>query len=315
LNSALSGVTSTTLKSDGEETDIILSLNSEYGDSVENMQQISIVSATGQTVNVGQISNIVYDNSPIQIDRENQVRTATVSAGISGRDLQSVRNDVETALAGHRLPIGYDWSIGGEAQEMIDSFVSLFYALLLAVLIIYMILASQFESLIQPFIIMLAIPFALTGAFIALFITDTPLSLVAFLGIIMLSGIVVNNSILLIDFVNKNRSVYDTLEEALVNAGRFRLRPILMTGLTTCLGLTPLSLGLGSGGELQAPMGITVIGGLIFSTVITLIIVPVFYTIVENRSAKFKNKRAAKRLERIRRLKAAGILSLGEGEI
>jgi HAE1 family hydrophobic/amphiphilic exporter-1 len=157
-----------------------------------------------------------------------------------------------------------------------------------------MILASQFESLLQPFIIMMAIPFALTGAFLALFLTGTPLSLVAFLGIIMLGGIVVNNSILLIDFINQNQVVYATREEAIINAGRFRIRPIVMTMLTTTLGLLPLSFGIGTGAEIQAPMGITVIGGLIFSTLITLVIVPVFYSIMDDRHLK----RIAKKAER-----------------
>ncbi|MDR3295166.1 MAG: efflux RND transporter permease subunit [Clostridiales Family XIII bacterium] len=308
LNSALSGVSSTSLKSGGEETDITLSLNGAYGDSIDNMLQIAITAPTGQTLTVGEIADVVYDNSPAQIDRQDQVRTATVSSGISGRDLQSVSTDIDAALSTYLLPSGYTYSIGGEAEEMMESFTNLFLALLLAVLLIFMILASQFESLIQPFIIMLAIPFALTGAFIALFITNTPLSLVAFLGIIMLSGIVVNNSILLIDFINQNKAIYDTREEAIINAGRFRLRPILMTGFTTCLGLLPLSLGLGSGAEMQAPMGITVIGGLIFSTLITLILVPVIYTIVDDRSVRYRNRRDAKRQAKTERLRAAGML-------
>ncbi|MDR2133259.1 MAG: efflux RND transporter permease subunit [Clostridiales Family XIII bacterium] len=308
LRTALSGTTATTLKSGGEETDVVLSLNGEYGDSVENMRQIELTAPTGQTVTVGEVADIVYDNSPAQIDRQDQVRTATISSGITGIDLQSVSAAIETALSNYMMPEGYTWRLGGEIEEMVESFTSLFYALLLAILIIFMILASQFESLMQPLIIMLAIPFALTGAFLALFITDTPLSLVAFLGIIMLSGIVVNNSILLIDFINQNKAVYDSREEAIINAGRFRLRPIIMTGLTTCLGLLPLSLGIGSGAEIQAPMGITVIGGLIFSTLITLLIVPVIYTIVDDRSERFKQKRAAKLLAKRERLEAAGMI-------
>ncbi|MDR0424426.1 MAG: efflux RND transporter permease subunit [Clostridiales Family XIII bacterium] len=314
LENSLLGVTATTLKSDGTETDIVLSLDSTYSDSVEKMLQIAVASPSGQIVSAGDISDIVYDNSPASIDRENQVRTATITAGINGRDLQSISADIERELSAIRLPNGYDWSAGGEMQEMVDSFTSLFYALMLAILIVYMILASQFESLIQPFIIMMAIPFALTGAFLALFITNTPLSLVAFLGIIMLSGIVVNNSILLIDFINQNKNIYPTREEAIVNAGRYRLRPILMTGLTTCLGLLPLSLGIGSGAELQAPMGITVIGGLIFSTLITLIIVPVIYTIVDDRSIRYNNRRNYRKQLKIRRLQAAGLLG-ADGEM
>jgi HAE1 family hydrophobic/amphiphilic exporter-1 len=308
LRSALSGTTATRLKLNGEEIDVVLSLNGEYGESVENMMQIELTAPTGQTVTVSQVADVIYDNSPAQINRQDQVRIATISSGVSDRDLQSVSADIEAALNAYTMPEGYTWSLGGETEEMMESFTSLFYALLLSLLIIFMILASQFESLIQPIIIMLAIPFALTGAFLALFITNTPLSLVAFLGIIMLSGIVVNNSILLIDFINQNKAVYDTREEAIINAGRFRLRPIVMTGLTTCLALLPLSLGLGSGAELQAPMGITVIGGLLFSTVITLVIVPVIYTIVDDRSTRYREKRAAKREKKREMLEAAGFI-------
>lgn len=296
LESALSGTTATTLKTDGTETDVVLSLNDSYKNSVENMKQITIASPTGQLVTVGEIADFVYDNSPSQINRQNQVRTVTVSSNITGRDLQSISKDIEKALNRYQLPPGYTYEAGGEQEEMVESFVSLGYALLLSLLLIYMILASQFESLVQPFIIMLSIPFALTGAFLALFITGTPLSLVAFLGIIMLGGIVVNNSILIIDFINQNKQIYPTRTEAIINAGKFRLRPIFMTMLTTCLGLFPLSLGIGSGGEIQAPMGITVIGGLILSTAITLVIVPVIYTIMDDLHLKRMNKKNQKRL-------------------
>lgn len=302
LESALNGATATTLKMDGEEIDIILSLSDDYKSSIENLKQILIPSPTGQLVTVGEIAAFAFDNSPSQITRQDQVRTVTITSNISGRDLQSVSNDIQKSVSKYNLPAGYSIEIGGEQEEMVKSFTSLFYALMLSILLIYMILASQFESLIQPFIIMLAIPFALTGAFLALFITDTPLSLVAFLGIIMLGGIVVNNSILLIDFINQNKKVYPTREEAIINAGRFRLRPILMTMMTTCLGLLPLSLGIGSGAELQAPMGITVIGGLICSTVITLIIVPVIYTLFDDQSLKWIERRAEKKSEKIRLL-------------
>jgi len=298
LESALNGSTATTLKTNGEETDIVLSLNDAYKDSIENMKQIVIAAPTGQMITVGEIADFAFDNSPSQITRQDQVRTVTISSNISGRDLQSVSKDIDKAIAKYQLPAGYTIETGGEQEEMVSSFTSLFYALLLSVLIIYMILASQFESLLQPFIIMMAIPFALTGAFMALFLTGTPLSLVAFLGIIMLSGIVVNNSILLIDFINQNKLVYPTREEAILNAGRFRIRPIVMTMLTTSLGLLPLAFGVGSGAELQAPMGITVIGGLIFSTVITLIIVPVFYSIMDDRHLKRIAHKAEKKAKK-----------------
>ena len=299
LEAALNGTTATTLKTNGEETDIVLSLSDVYKDSVENLKQIVITAPTGQKVTVGEIADFAFDNSPSQITRQNQVRTVTISSNISGRDLQSVSRDIDKAISKYQFPAGYTIETGGEQQEMAESFTNLAYALLLSILIVYMILASQFESLLQPFIIMLAIPFALTGAFIALFLTGTPLSLVAFLGVIMLSGIVVNNSILLIDFINKNKQLYESRDEAIMNAGKFRIRPIIMTMLTTTLGLLPLSFGIGTGAEIQAPMGITVIGGLIFSTVITLIIVPVFYSIMDDRHLKRLAKKEEKKAKKL----------------
>jgi HAE1 family hydrophobic/amphiphilic exporter-1 len=295
LQSALSGARASVLKQDGAETDIMVSLTGDYGDSIENMRQVSIMTPTGTVVSVGDIADISLGNSPTQIVRQDQVRTVNVTAESLGRDLQSISNDMQRKFEAYQMPAGYTWKIGGESEEMMKSFSDLVMALLLSVLIIYMILAAQFESLIQPFIIMLAIPFALTGAFLILFLTNTPLSIVGFLGIIMLCGIVVNNSILLVDFINQNRSVYATRDEAIINAGRFRLRPIIMTMLTTCLGLLPLALGFGSGGELIAPMGITVIGGLTFSTLITLLLIPVIYAIIDERREKRRARRESRK--------------------
>jgi HAE1 family hydrophobic/amphiphilic exporter-1 len=299
MNASLSGARTTSLKQDGTETDIVISLNGEYGDSIENMKQISIMTQAGQIVHVGDIADVTIANSPTSIERHDQVRMIGVTAEPTGRDLQSVTADIEAELIKYQMPTGYTYSIGGEAQELEENFTDLIYALLLSLLIIYMILASQFESLVQPLIIMLAIPFALTGAFLAMFLTNTPLSIVGFLGIIMLSGIVVNNSILLIDFINQNRSTYGTRNEAVIAAGRFRFRPIIMTALTTCLGLLPMAIGFGSGGELIQPMGITVIGGLMFSTVVTLVLIPVIYSIVDDAGLKRKSKREVKKLKRL----------------
>jgi len=294
LQAALSGSKATTFRSGGDEIDVNLSINDIYGQSVESMKQIQIPNATGQIVTVGDVAAFEYANSPSQINRENQVRTITVSASLSGRDLQSVSEEVRQKLDAYQLPSGYSYSTGGQQKEMVDAFTSLAQALLLSIVLVYMILASQFESLIEPLIIMMAVPFALTGAFIALFITGTPLSMVGFLGIIMLVGIVVNNSILLIDFINQNRAKAADRTEAIVAAGRYRVRPIIMTMLTTSLALIPLAMGIGSGGELEAGMGITVIGGLLFSTFITLIIIPVIYSLTDDMKIRVRERRAAR---------------------
>jgi HAE1 family hydrophobic/amphiphilic exporter-1 len=299
LESGLTGTNPTTLKANGEEIQISLSLNDTYGSSVENMKQILVPNPRNLQVTVGDIADFEFDNSPSQINRENQVRTIAVSALLSGRDLSSVSKDVSIALDNYKLPENYSYSTGGQQKEMVDAFTSLAYALLLSLVLVYMILASQFESLVQPLIIMVSIPFALTGAFIGLFVTNTPLSLVGFLGIIMLGGIVVNNSILLVDFINQNLKNGVDLHTAIVDAGRYRIRPIIMTMLTTSLALVPIALGFGTGGEIQAGMGITVIFGLLFSTFITLIIVPVIYSYVEDLKNKLHLRRDLKHGEKI----------------
>ncbi len=295
LESSLSGSTATTLKVNGGEIDVKLSLNATYQESVENLKQILIPTATGQMVPVGQVAEFSYGNSPSQINRQDQIRTVTIGSSLSGRDLQSVSNDIKVALDSYDMPSGYTYEFAGTQKEMVETFSSLLQALALSIVLVFMILASQFESLVQPGIIMMAIPFALTGAFLSLFLVGMPLSMPAFMGIIMLVGIVVNNSILLIDFINANRHVYATREEAILMAGKYRFRPIIMTMLTTSLGLVPIALALREGSELEAPMGVTVIGGLIFSTLITLVIVPVIYAIVDDRTERKKAKRMAKK--------------------
>ena len=187
-------------------------------------------------------------------------------------------------------------------EEMMEMFGDLLTALLIAILLVFLILAAQFESVTMPFIVVMAIPFSMTGAFLAMFITNTALSMTSFLGLIVLVGIVVNNSILLVEFINQNKQIMGR-DEALVQAGVMRLRPILMSCGTTVIGMIPLSLGLGDGGELLAPMGISIIGGLIASTVVTLFLIPVLYAIIDDKKIKRAGKKAAKaaRVEELER--------------
>jgi len=173
--------------------------------------------------------------------------------------------------------------IGGQNEEMSDSFRSLLFALSLAIFLVYLVMASQFESLLHPFIILFTIPLALVGAILALYLTGTTISVVVFIGLILLAGIVVNNAIVLIDLINQMRRKGTEKIEAIMEGGRSRLRPILMTTLTTTLGLLPLAIGFGDGAELRAPMGITVIGGLLVSTLLTLVVIPVMYSILDRK--------------------------------
>ncbi|QEK11797.1 efflux RND transporter permease subunit [Crassaminicella thermophila] len=295
LKAAIDGVKATNFKYDGDEIDINISLDDRAKKSIENMKQILIKSPTGIMVPIGQIANIEYGNSPTQIKRINQIRTVNISSQLSGRDLKSVTDDIKKELEKYPLPSGYHYSFTGQHQDMMEAFSSLAKALILSIIIVYMILASQFESLLHPFTVMLSVPFALSGGFIGLFITRRSLSVPAFIGIIMLSGIVVNNAIVLIDYINQLRERGLKRREAITKAAAIRFRPILMTTLTTVLGLLPLALGIGEGASTQAPMATVVVGGLLLSTVLTLAFIPVVYTIFDDILIKIKTKLKPKR--------------------
>ncbi|MDD2215963.1 MAG: efflux RND transporter permease subunit [Eubacteriales bacterium] len=290
LDNALSGTTSTKLKIDGKEIDVNLSLSDTYKDSIDNMQQILIPTPMGSTVPVGQITNLEFGNSPSRIDRIDQQRYISINIAIDGDDLAGVSKGVFANVDNYPFPDGYTYDDGGLYEQMTDAFGDLLLALLVAILLVYMVLASQFESLTQPFIVMMSIPFSMSGAFLALFFTGKTLSVTSFLGLIMLVGIVVNNSILLIEFIRQNKTQMDR-NQAIILAGKYRLRPILMTTITTCVGMIPLSLGLGDGGEILSPLGVSIIGGLIGSTLVTLILIPVLYSIADDGKIKRQEKK------------------------
>jgi len=238
------------------------------------------------------VAYITHGMGPSEVLRIDQQRVVFVSANIVDRPLNKVIEDVEVlinnietekldmALAKSEAEKDISMTITGESQQMGESFDSLRFALILSILMVYMIMASQFESLWQPFIIMFTVPLSLIGVLISLFLTHTPLSVVVILGVIILGGIVVNNGIILIDCINGLRSKGVGLIEAVAESGKNRLRPIFMTTMTTVLGLFPLALGVSEGSEMQSPMAITVMGGLMLSTVLTLFVIPCIYTIV-----------------------------------
>lgn len=292
LSTALSGSTATKLKIDGEEIEVNLSLPETYSNSIDNMKQITITGASGLSVPVGQIADFEFGNSPSSVNRMNQQRYITIGVDIQGNDLRKVSQEVIKIVNDYQFPDGYFYETGGEQEQMMESFSSLGLALIVALALVYLLLAAQFESLTLPIMVMMSIPFAMTGAFLALFITGTSLSMVSFLGLIMLVGIVVNNAILLVEFINQNKQIMGR-DEALVQAGKMRLRPILMSASTTCMGMVPLAIGVGEGGETLAPMGISIIGGLMASTIVTLILVPILYSIFDDRKIKKEEKRKA----------------------
>jgi HAE1 family hydrophobic/amphiphilic exporter-1 len=220
----------------------------------------------------------------VRVERKDQQRVLTVSANITDRDMGSVLTDVRKGLGSVPVPQGFGIVFGGDYEEQQKAFRELLLSFLLALVLVYMVMACQYESLRDPFVVMFSVPFAVIGVVLMLFFTKTTFNVQSFIGCIMLGGIVVNNAILLVDHTNLlRRRDGMSLREAIEEAGRRRLRPILMTAMTTILGLTPLAIGLGEGGEAQAPMARAVIGGLLSSTLITLVLVPVVYSIFERR--------------------------------
>ncbi|MFH1487277.1 MAG: efflux RND transporter permease subunit [Pseudomonadota bacterium] len=251
--------------------------------SLSDLSQIFIFNPQGKPIPLDNIADITRGAGPIQIERKYQQRIVHVTANTFGRDLGSVAAEIQSKLDQLQLPPNFKLNLSGAVESQQESFIALLGAFILAVVLVYMVLASQFKSLLDPFIIMFSVPMGLIGVLWALFLTDTNLSVTSFMGVIMMAGIVVSNGILLVDYTNRLRGRGMGIEEAVVLGGRTRLRPILMTTLCTILGLIPMAIGLGEGSESNAPMAIAVIGGLTVSTLLTLVFVPTLYTLFELR--------------------------------
>jgi HAE1 family hydrophobic/amphiphilic exporter-1 len=219
---------------------------------------------------------------PAEIRRADGERVALITANLDGRDLGSASADIQAALDEMTFPLGFDTRLGGQRQEMETSFDSMRFAILLAVFMVYLVMASQFESLLHPFVILLSVPLSLIGVVGTLFVFGISLSVVVLIGMILLAGIVVNNAIILIDYTNRLRAQGLAKLDALKRAGDVRLRPILMTTATTVLGLLPMALGMGDGAEIRTPMALTVIAGLLSSTVLTLLLIPSVYAMFDS---------------------------------
>jgi len=244
------------------------------------VQDLIVTERDGVPITLGTVATMAVVTGPSEIHRLGSKRVAIVSANIAGRDLGSVSEELQGIIYGLTLPAGVTVELGGQNEEMASSFRSLRLAILLAVFLVYLVMASQFESFIYPLIIMVTVPLAMSGAVYGLYLAGLSISVIAVIGAIMLAGIVVNNGIVLVDRINQLRRVGHDLSDAIFQAGRERLRPILMTTSTTVLGLLPMALGLGEGAELRAPLAVTVISGLLLATVLTLVVVPVIYSLL-----------------------------------
>ncbi len=283
VNTAVSGSVATTYKVNGTELDVRIRQNKDEIKYINDIKNLSITTATGAIVQISDVADVQLKDSAQTISRENQHRYITVEAAVVGRDMNSVKEDIDARLTNYVFPDGYSYKYTGTLETMGESYSNLLLALVVAVALVYMIMASQFESLIHPFIVMFSIPLALTGGIFGLFITGNTLSIPAMMGFIMLVGMVVNNAIVLIDYTNQllERDENLTCNEALLEAGPNRLRPILMTTLTTIIGLVPMAIATAEGTEMQRPLAISVIFGLSISTVVTLIFIPVLYSIID----------------------------------
>ena len=301
VSTSILGTTVTRFREGGDEYDIRVQLNKEARQSKKDVENILIMTPTGRQIPLRAIADIEYSKAPTKIDREDQERLVTVNIDISGRDLRGVTKDVKAAMKTISIPNDFRVEIGGLAKEQQESFMYLGWAMLAALLLTYMVMASQFESFIDPFIILFTIPMSFIGAAFALLLTGTTLSVMALIGIIMLVGIVVNNGIVLVDYINQLRAQGMELFDAIYKAGQVRMRPVLMTALTTILAMLPLALGLGESGENWAPMARSVMGGLIVATALTLIVVPVIYAILEMFLHRLQEKRKARLEARVNR--------------
>jgi HAE1 family hydrophobic/amphiphilic exporter-1 len=288
IRSSIYGLKATTYKELGDEYDITIRPDADLRNSISYISEIPVRSISGNIVKIKDIARIYDTFSPIEIQRRDRQRIIPVGANVEGRALGDVVRDLQERISKLDIPPGVEIRFGGQVEEQAKSFRDLFQVLILGIILTYMIMASQFESLLHPFVIMFSVPFAFTGVVLGLLIFGVPFGLTAFMGLIMLVGIVVNNAIVLVDYTNLLRARGYELFNAIVTAGRTRLRPVLMTTLTTILGTLPLAVFKGEGSELWRPLGITMLGGLTFSTLITLVLVPTIYSIFEHKKVEVK---------------------------
>ncbi|MBN2093400.1 efflux RND transporter permease subunit [candidate division KSB1 bacterium] len=284
LQTAIGGTQASYFREKGKEYRILVRLGEEERQNLENLLDLTVINNRGESVILRNVVNSDPELGPVRLERKDQERIIRVDANYTGRDLGSIISDIRTEL--RTVPVPKDFAVlfGTDYEEQERSFRELLFGFILAIFLVYMVMAGQFESFRDPFVVLFSIPMALIGVVITMILTNTIFTMQAFIGAIILVGIVVNNAIILVDYTNQLRHKADMpMMEAIKVAGSRRLRPILMTTLTTVLGLLPLSFGFGEGGEAQAPMARVVIGGLTSSTLITLVLVPVVYSVFEQK--------------------------------
>ncbi len=299
LRNRINGATATQFRESGEEYDIKVMYAPENRTSISDIENIVIYTAQGRGVRLKELGKVVERSTPPTIERKDRERVITVSAVVDGRPLGNVVADAQAAIDNMHIPSDISISIAGSYEDQQDSFSDLLMLGVLIIILVYIVMAAQFESFTYPGIIMTSLLFAFSGVFLILWLTGSTLNIMSMIGAIMLIGIVVKNGIVLIDYISLNRERGMSIRRAVVDGGKSRLRPVVMTSLTTILGMVPMALGSGEGSEMWRPMGIAVIGGLTFSTILTLLFVPVLYCVfagtgVKNQRKAFRKKLAIK---------------------
>ncbi|MBN2135535.1 MAG: efflux RND transporter permease subunit [Acidobacteria bacterium] len=263
--------------------DIRIRAEEKYRKNIKNLENLNIAPTGGKPIPLKSVADIQIARGPMEIRRVSQERTALITANLDDTDLASAASAITKEIEAMNMPETYFAEIGGQRKEMDSSFSSMRFAIFLAIFLVYLVMASNFESLLHPFVIMFTIPFGLIGVVLFLFIFNITVNIVVLIGVIMLAGIVVNNAIVLVDYTNQLRAEGMSKNDALVEAAQVRLRPILMTTATTILGLLPMAISLSEGSELRIPMAITVIGGLLVGTMLTLIMIPTVYSLLDRK--------------------------------
>ncbi len=298
IRNRIYGYECTKYREDGDEYDIVVRYAEKYRESIEDVENITLYTPQGRAIKLKEVATIYEDFSSPEIERENRQRVVTVSGSVgAGVALGEAVAEVNAMLADYEVPTGLDLELGGSIEDQGEAFSDIGMLLILIVILVYIVMATQFESLAYPFIIMFTIPFAMSGVFIALWMTSTPLSLIALIGAIMLVGIVTKNGIVMVDYMNLLVERGSSVADAVIAGGKSRLRPVLMTSLTTILGMVPMAMGIGEGSETWQPMGISVVGGLLVSTFLTLFIVPALYAMMEGRKERKAARKAARQKE------------------
>ncbi len=291
LRNRINGLTASLYREDGEEYSIRVVYGPEYRQSIEDIENILIYNQQGQGVRLKDLGRVVEKFSPPTIERKNRQRLITIASTVSGTTIDKAVGAINEQIAQMTIPSEINLEVGGTYKDQQESFSDLFTLLLIIVLLVFIVIASQFESLTYPFIIMFSVPFGISGVVLALALTGGTLNMMSFVGLIMLVGIVVKNGIVMVDYINLNRERGMGIIHAVVTGGKSRLRPVLMTTLTTILGMVPMAISNSQGSEMWKSMAITVIGGLTVSTILTLVIVPTIYAIFAGNGVKRTRKK------------------------